>query len=449
MVIEHQHSAHHSAMPLSDVLVAGGGPAGLRLAAEVAIRGLKTTVVAPGLGETWDRSYGVFAKDVADSELGEAVKRIFSRPLIRVSGHEPIVLSESYLRFDTGALQSLLFERAARAGVQFLAGTVGAVTVDASSRRTMCSTSLEPGPGDAHTESRPVQLEAKLVVNASGGALRDPGAQCKSPRGYQSAYGQWVELPEHPFSEGEMSLMDYRPSDRHETNPSGPPSFLYAMPETGSDRGPGTVFVQETTLVGELPVPMSLLRERLVQRLDQMGLRPTRTLGTERCVIPLGGALPEKNGVMLPFGAAAGFVHPATGYQLAMAFQLAPLVANIIYEHLPRDVPGVVSAALEEMWPDRKRKAYRLYELGATTLATLSPAMMEEFIFDFFSLTGGRWQRFMAGTMESGEIAETMWCLFKGARGPLRNNLLRAGTSVSTRLLLQIFNHSSSPRKKE
>lgn len=423
-----------------DVLVIGGGPAGLCLAAEVAKLGLTTTVIASGLGETWERSYGTFAKDVATADLGEAVKRRFSCPLVQVSSREPIALSESYLRFDTGALQSLLFERAARADVQFLSGTVSTVEFDAQSKRTVCGASMVPGPGDAHSEARTVQLEARVVVNASGGELPGPNWHRVTPTGYQSAYGEWIEVPEHPFAEGEMSLMDYRRLDSTRPDEAFPASFLYALPESGGRRGPGTLFVQETVLVSRVPVPMPILRERLTRRLDQLGLRRTRTLGTERCVIPLGGALPDKRGIVLPFGAAAGLVHPATGYQLATALTLAPEVGRIVAERLPCGVDDVVSAALEHMWPDKNRRARRFYELGAATLASLSPSMMEEFIGEFFSLPGGRWQRFMAGTMGASEIAETMWRIFMLARGPLRAQLIRSGSSVTSRHFLQTSN---------
>lgn len=412
-----------------DVLVVGGGPAGLCFSAEAAKLGLRTTVIASGLGEIWEKSYGVFAKDLAGVDLTEAVRKSFNRPLVTVTGREPIDLGEQYLRFDTGGLQSLLFQRAAKAGVRFLSGTVNSVEFDSASNTTVCKTTLAPGPGDAHSDTRGANIRATLVVDASGGRLLEPGAKATIPMGYQSAYGEWVEVPDHPFAEDEMSLMDYRA-----VGSAGPASFMYAMPETGTARGPGTVFVQETVLVGESPVSMGRLRERLFQRLSLLGIRPTRTLGTERCVIPLGGALPAKHGILLPFGASAGFIHPATGYQLATAFHLAPQIARIVAERLPLGAPAVVASALEEMWPDSKRRAYRFYELGAFTLGTFSPEVMEEFIGDFFCLPGRRWQRFMAGTMDSTEIAETMWRVFARARGSLRTRLLGGASRATSRL---------------
>jgi lycopene beta-cyclase len=143
---------------------------------------------------------------------------------------------------------------------------------------------------------------------------------------------------------------------------------------------------------------------------------------------------------MLPFGAAAGFVHPATGYQLATALRLAPIVARVVSEHFMRPHADLVSSAIEQMWPERQRSAYRFYELGAATLGTLSPGMMEEFIGEFFHLPGRRWQRFMAGSMSATEIAETMWCIFARVPRSLRNTLLRRGTSVTTRYFAQKFN---------
>lgn len=435
MVCGQRGSAIERGGLLRDVLVVGGGPAGLHLAAETAKLGLSTTVIAFGLGETWAKSYGAFAKDVAVRDLTEAVRRSFHHPLVTVGSREPIHLGEEYLRFDTGGLQSLLFKRAEVSGVKFLSGTVSDVQFDEASGVTSCAATVSPGPGEPYLGPRALKLEARIVVNAAGGLLREPGAPLSSPMGYQSAYGEWIEVHEHPFADGEMSLMDYRSLSN-----SGPASFLYAMPETGSAGGPGTVFVQETVLVGESPLPMSFLRDRLQKRLSTLGMHPTRTLGTERCVIPLGGALPPKSGVMLPFGAAAGFVHPATGYQLGTAFELAPEVAQVVAERLKWGARDVAASALEQMWPDSKRRAYRFYELGAATLGTLPPDVMEEFVFDFFRLPGRRWQRFMAGSMDSTEIAETMWRVFARAPASLRTKLFRGASRVTSRLLNETLN---------
>lgn len=434
------HGKRPTSFRKSDVLVVGGGPAGLFLASELAERGLRTTVVASRLGETWDRSYGAFAKDLSTTEVDGAVKRSFARPLVQVSSRPPLALSEVYLRFDTGALQASLFERAERAGVEFLSGTVDGVEINSQQDSVTCLARLAPGPGESHHEDRPRRLSARLIVNASGGALRGQGEHAVRPVGYQSAYGEWIEVPGHEFAAQEMTLMDYRPSGTEPESREGPASFLYALPETGEARGPGTIFVQETVLVSEAPVPMSLLRDRLGRRLASLGLLRERTLGTERCVIPLGGALPDPSARILPFGAAAGFVHPATGYQLATAFRLAPSVAEVVAEGLSRGKDDVVSSAILHMWPENRRRAYRFYELGALTLATLDGETMESFIGDFFSLRGGRWQRFMSGSMDAAEIAETMWRIFAHARGNLRAKLLRGGSTVTSRLLVERMN---------
>lgn len=423
-----------------DVLVVGAGPSGLAIAAELARLGLATTVVAPRLGETWERSYGAFRRDLPDTSLDAAVRRTFVRPLVRVSASPPIALSETYVRFDTVALQTLLVERAARSGVQLLSGSIDRVEFEPESQAPVCRASLDPGPGEKQIEPRRVRLPARLVVNASGGALITEGAPRALPVGYQSAYGEWIDVAEHGLADGEMFLMDYRPSGSGSSSQKSFGSFLYAMPETGPAHGPGVLFVQETVLIGEAPAPMSVLRERLGRRLKSMGLHSARTLGTERCVIPLGGALPDPRARLLPFGAASGFVHPATGYQLAKALRLAPEIARVVAEGLESGREDVVSSAIEHMWPEAARRSYRFYELGAATLATLDADMMEEFIGDFFSLSGGRWQRFMSGAMDAAEIAETMWRVFVRARGALRARLIQGGSTATSRVIAQKMN---------
>ncbi len=404
----------------------------MHLAAEVATLGLRTILISPQLGEVWERSYGTFSRDLTDGTLGPAVKRRFSNPLVQVDEGSPVALSEEYLRFDTNALQSLLFERCGRAGVRLLSGTVVRVDRSERSSHSDCLCRVAPGPGDPGFEERGARILASLVINATGGRFRGPDEPAHEPFLFQSAYGQWIEVTQHPFRTGEMSFMDYRP-----TGTDDPASFLYAMPEVENPDRSTTLFVQETVLVSEKPVPMPRLQARLKKRLDDMRLEATRVLGVERCLIPMGGTLPSHGCTMLPFGASAGLVHPATGYQIATAFSLSPPLARLISERISKGDRTVIDEGLEFMWPASRRRAYRFYELGAATLATLDSRVMREFIHEFFQLSGGRWQRFMAGSMEAGEIAETMWRIFARSPTSLQTQLIRGGSAVTSRLLAQ------------
>lgn len=108
-------------------------------------------------------------------------------------------------------------------------------------------------------------------------------------------------------------LMDWRGP----APPAGePPSFLYALPLPD-----GRWFADETVLVSRPEIPIGALRARLHRRLDRMQIRMRARHEVERCGIPMGMPLPT--GSMAAFGSAAGFIHPATGYSLAMSLRLA------------------------------------------------------------------------------------------------------------------------------
>jgi hypothetical protein len=87
------------------------------------------------------------------------------------------------------------------------------------------------------------------------------------------------------------------------------------------------------------------------------------------------------------------------------------------------------------MWPSPTRRAWKVFELGAQALCSLQQHEMRLFIEEFFSLSGGRWQRFMNGSMVAGEVAETMWRVFAAAPNPLRAELIRSSARVASRAL--------------
>lgn len=416
-----------------EVLVVGGGPAGLSLAAEFALLGRSTSLIDVNLGKPWERSYGSFFADLRGAGVEAAIVRLFEEPQVRVDEGSPLLVGESYARLDTSRLQSLLLERAERAGVTLISGSVRNVRLDPITGVGQCEMA-EAGPGENTHEPTACEVSAQIVVDAGGGRPLLKEDDRRPPSLFQTALGYWVHAAAHPFGEGEMSLMDFRAVDERE-----PATFLYAMPETGEPRGSGIVFVQETNLVSENPLSMHVLRERLHRRLSLLGLSGSQILGTERCVIPMGGSLPREDSLLLPFGAAAGLVHPATGYQLSRALRLAPSVAQAVSSELNNGPRKAVRAGIAAMWPHSERKAFRFYEAGAQAISGLPAEEMRNFVREFFSLPRKRAVRFMTGDMQPEEIIETMWRVFAGASGKVRAELLRGGASAGTRMLAEQF----------
>jgi lycopene beta-cyclase len=424
----------HSRGQREEILVVGGGPAGLSLATEFARLGRSTTLVDAHLGKPWGRSYGSFLSDLRGCGVDSTFVRIYERPEVRVEEDSRLVVGESYARLDTSLLQSLLLKNAERAGVALISGDVRSVELEATTGAGLCEILADPGPGHHGSEPTLLTKKVQLVVNAGGGRELLRADRGRPPSLFQTALGYWVNASSHPFEPGEMSLMDFRPVDDGD-----PPTFLYAMPETGDPRGPGCVFVQETNLVSEEPVSMHLLRERLHKRLELMGLTECPIIGTERCLIPMGGSLPHEDSPLLPFGAAAGLVHPATGYQLARALRLAPQVAEAAALELNESPRKAIRAGVHVMWPRHTRRAFQLYEAGARAISGLSAAQTRTFVHEFFSLPNKRAIRFMTGDMQPEEIIETMWRVFTAASGAVRAGLLRGGATASARILAQQF----------
>jgi lycopene beta-cyclase len=256
------------------------------------------------------------------------------------------------------------------------------------------------------------QSAKELVIDATGRGLLPQAA----PDAYQYAYGKWVRLEEEAFPNGEMSLMDYR--DQRDA----PASFLYAMQEEHPDFG-RVLFVQETVVASAKPVAWDLLKSRLAKRLTQLP-QVIEECGEEFCEIPLGRALPPLRPQLLAFGAAAGLVHPATGYQIAHALRMAEPLAESLSRsvHLPRRQR--IAAAQDTLWPSSKRRAFKIYRWSASIMAELSPAEMTRFIDAFFASDEKSWRGFMDGTLEAREIFSLMAQVFSGSSLSLRTRLI-------------------------
>src|SRR6187402_1974720 len=93
---------------LPDALLAGGGPAGLALAAELAQRGLRVTVVDPRLEDLWPRSYGAWSAAMTPRILDAAVVGRFPRPQVTFADGQVKSLAAEYVRFDTARVQAIL-----------------------------------------------------------------------------------------------------------------------------------------------------------------------------------------------------------------------------------------------------------------------------------------------------------------------------------------------------
>jgi lycopene beta-cyclase len=345
----------------ADVVVAGAGPAGRVLARECALRGLRTVLVAPRPDARWPATYGLWLDEA--ELLPPGAGYVVARARVLAGGER--WLERAYAVLDNDSVRNAL----THPDVVVRAGRVEEVT-------------------------------APVIVDATGARSRG-GVE-------QTAYGLRVPAPvaARVVRPGEVVFMDWRQPG------TGPPTFLYAVPLPD-----GRVLLEETSLARRPGLPFAVLRERLLARLAEHGVDPGRTEAeVERVRIPLDAGASAGAGRVVRFGAAAGLVHPASGYGVADALRLAPAVAGAI-------ATGGAAAARRVVWPARARAVHRLRRAGLRTLLTLDPDQTAEFFGLFFALPPHRQRAYLSGRDDLAGTAAAMAALFGAARWPLRRRM--------------------------
>jgi lycopene beta-cyclase len=375
-------------MTLHDVVVAGDGPAALALAAACSQLGLQ--VCAVGEGAPWTATYGTWVDEVPAYREALAT----TSPIEVVVVDRRIALERHYGVFDNAAL------RACFASAPVVAARVAGV------RHHQWGSVVDTTDGP---------LRARLVVDATGAvpALLSPrrGAD-RVPR--QTAYG--LVLDHRPESVGGAAsvLMDWR----QPPGAVGPPTFLYvlALPD-------GRWLVEETSLARAQPVDADTLRLRLAARL---GVDLTdRAEHVEHVSIPMAPGLPNRGQAVVGFGAAAGYIHPATGYSVAASLRAAPRVAQALVTAVRLDDPAQRAlAAWNAVWPADQRRARALHDYGLGVLLRMSAAELSGFFGAFFDLPTERWSAYLRVDTSASEVSRTMTTMFRAVPWHLRRRLL-------------------------
>lgn len=344
---------------MTDVLVVGGGPAGRALAAACARRGLGAALVDPHPDRPWRATYAAWADELPE---GAPVAVAARARAFTTTEH---VLGRDYAVLDNGRLRLLPPD------VVVVRGKVV--------ERTATGVRLADG--------RP--LGARVVVDASGAR----GGEVE-----QTAVGVVVsEAEAEPFvARGEAVVMDWRkPPDARTPDPT----FLYAVP-----LGPNRVLLEETSLARAPGLPLAELRLRLHARLAAHGIRPPAE--EERVRIPMDA--PRAHG--RAFGAAAGLVHPATGYSVAASLRLAPVVAEAIAAGAPEDV----------LWSPSAKAVHALRERGLDVLLALPPPRVPEFFRAFFDLPAENQRSYLSQRDDLGGTVRAMAALFRASPWSMR-----------------------------
>lgn len=261
------------------------------------------------------------------------------------------------------------------------------------------------------------EMRANLIMDASGFASKF--TKYSKPRncGFQIAHGILAEVEEHPFDLNKMVLMDWRdahlgnePYLREDNQKS--PTFLYAMPFSSN-----LIFLEETSLVGRPALSYTTVKRRMAARLRHLGIKVKRILEEEKCVIPMGGALPEMPQAVVGAGGAGGMVHPATGYAVVGGMVAAAGLARRVAEGLGSDGRMIRGKALhgrvwDGVWPVEKKFTREFYCFGMETLVKLDLDGLRRFFDAFFNLEPFYWEGFLSSRLSLSELCMLSLSLF-------------------------------------
>ncbi|MFB9903374.1 lycopene cyclase family protein [Allokutzneria oryzae] len=371
-----------------DVLVVGAGPAGTALAHATARLGLRTGLADPAADRPWRATYAAWA-----DELPDDVPLAFRSARTRAAALTDHTIDRTYAVIDNEALRARLSDSV----------TVHTARAIAVRHATDGSTVLLDNGN---------HLRARVVVDATGTqqALLDTARRTAPAE--QSAVGVVVPIDSQPFVKaGEALFMDWRV--RH----SGTPTFLYAVPLNARE-----VLLEETSLADRPAMSHRELRARLLNRLRANDVRLHGDERWERVRFPMDDPLPRPQRVV-PFGAAAPLIHPATGYSVAGSLALAPRLALALASGLERGPRGASLAGWRAVWPPSALAVHGLRRVGLRVLLGLRPTEVPEFFEAFFRAPAHLQHRYLAGRADLGGTVTAMTAVIHAAPPALRTRV--------------------------
>jgi lycopene beta-cyclase len=396
---------------MRDLLILGAGPSALVLAQEAASRGLTVSCVAPDWTAEWTNNYGVWVDDAPES-LKLHLEAVWPKVSVHFGTSGERVLERAYGRIDGCGLRRALLARGDHLKVERLQGWVAGVEHESQGSSVV----LRSG----------ARYPTRMVVDCTG---HDPAlVERRFPDGVaaQIAFGMMVRVKGHPFPLDTMRLMDFDEAFDQ------PPTFLYAMPFSEQ-----RIFVEETALTARPPVSFAELERRLYQRLEHLGVEIEEIETIERCFIPMNGAPANRAQRIVGFGAAAGLVHPASGYLLARTFDAAPSLAEVLARSLLKgNVPRVARAAWDVLWPRKRRQSFGLFRLGHEIMLPMETDGLLRFLSAFFAMHPKRLGPYLSGTAEPRAVLATMGAMFLRAPWSVRFALVRAMWGPAARRLV-------------
>ncbi|KAJ8648766.1 hypothetical protein MRB53_001789 [Persea americana] len=319
--LEFELPMYDSSKPqVMDLVVVGGGPAGLAVAQQVSAAGLSVCSIDPSPRLLWPNNYGVWVDEFEAMDLLDCIDTTWSSAVVFINDCSEKYLDRPYGRVNRKQLKSKMMQKCISNGVQFHQAKVIKVIHEEFKSLLICNDG--------------VTIQATVVLDATGFSRCLVQYDKPYNPGYQVAYGILAEVEEHPFELDNMVFMDWRDSHLNNNKElkerNGKiPTFLYAMPFSKN-----RIFLEETSLVARPGLAMEDIQERMEARLKHLGIKIKSIEEDERCVIPMGGPLPVLPQRVVGIGGTAGMVHPSTGYMVARTLAAAPIVADAIVCYL-------------------------------------------------------------------------------------------------------------------
>ena len=401
-----------------DLVVVGGGPAGLAVAQQVSEAGLSVCAIDPNPRLIWPNNYGVWVDEFEAMDLLDCLDKTWSGAVVYIDDKTKKDLDRPYGRVNRKLLKSKMLQKCIANGVKFHQAKVIKVIHEESKSMLICNDG--------------VTVQATVVLDATGFSRCLVQYDKPYNPGYQVAYGILAEVEEHPFDVDKMLFMDWR--DSHLDNDlklkernSKIPTFLYAMPFSSTK-----IFLEETSLVARPGLRIDDIQDRMVARLKHLGINVKSIEEDEQCVIPMGGPLPVLPQRVVGIGGTAGMVHPSTGYMVARTLAAAPIVANAIVQYLGSDrglLGDEVSARVwKDLWPIERRRQREFFCFGMDVLLKLDLPGTRRFFDAFFNLEPHYWHGFLSSRLYLPELFTFGLSLFSYASNTSRLEIMAKGT---------------------
>ncbi|KAG5609532.1 hypothetical protein H5410_020813 [Solanum commersonii] len=401
-----------------DLAVVGGGPAGLAVAQQVSEAGLSVCSIDPNPKLIWPNNYGVWVDEFEAMDLLDCLDATWSGAAVYIDDNTTKDLNRPYGRVNRKQLKSKMMQKCIMNGVKFHQAKVIKVIHEESKSMLICNDGIT--------------IQATVVLDATGFSRSLVQYDKPYNPGYQVAYGILAEVEEHPFDVNKMVFMDWRDShlknnaDLKERN-SRIPTFLYAMPFSSN-----RIFLEETSLVARPGLRIDDIQERMVARLNHLGIKVKSIEEDEHCLIPMGGPLPVLPQRVVGIGGTAGMVHPSTGYMVARTLAAAPVVANAIIQYLgsERSHSGneLSTGVWKDLWPIERRRQREFFCFGMDILLKLDLPATRRFFDAFFDLEPRYWHGFLSSRLFLPELIVFGLSLFSRASNTSRLEIMTKGT---------------------